>query len=132
VAVEPLQPQVEFGKGCGQGLLGRKKHVVTGAVDRDDGGAIAEATRPACDLLDVENGIGEVDARVVRLGELRLLRAQNQRRHSDVEAAVKFRVTRSDGPHPAEGDGAAGQRLPVEVVVPHSVCRNMKAGTVSR
>ena len=108
-------------KAWAQGPLGGQEDVVAGALDGDDGGAIAEAARPTGDLPDVENGIGGVDGRAVAASEMRHLRAKDQRRHSDIEAAVQLGVPAPDRTDPAEGDGEAGQRLPVEVVVPLAV-----------
>ena len=102
-------------------MLDREEDVVAGIGDRYDGDPVAEATAPACDLLDVEHGVGDVDGRRVGGGEVTLVRSQDQRRHADVDAVVQVTLPGADGVDETEGDGEATHGLDGEIKAPLAV-----------
>jgi hypothetical protein len=91
---------------------------MAGALDRYHRGGAAQAAGPARDLGDVEYQVGAIADRRVLAGEVRPVRAQDQRGNPDIQAAVQPGVPAADGVEPAERHREPVQRLPGKIEFP--------------
>ena len=88
-----------------------------GVDDGHDRGPVADTARPPCDLLDVQDGVATLNELGIGHFAHAVVGAQDQVRHSDVEAAMQPCVSAPDRVNPAERHREPADRFPVQVVV---------------